>query len=350
MPNSLTIPDETQGSNISVATALSGAEKTALARCERIIDRGLKTFREVGQALLEVRDSRLERRSHESFADYCEQRWKFTHRHANQLIADAKTIAAVDGKHASQILTQRQATELGKVPAEDREKVLDWAAEKADGAPLTARAIREAAAEVADQEPDDDVGGGEDEDENVLTYPMPHVAHNNGDNEWYTPPKFIEAARVVLGEIDCDPASSEIANRTVRATMFYTVEQDGLIQPWGKRVWMNPPYAQPLVADFTRALLEKVDTGEVEQACVLVNNATETAWFQDMLVVASAVCLPRGRVRFIDPEGEASGAPLQGQAILYFGRGAENFRSHFSEFGWTVAADAQAGEEAGDDE
>ena len=163
-----------------------------------------------------------------------------------------------------------------------------------------------------------------------------HVGHNTGNNEWYTPPTYIEAARDVMGGIDCDPASSEIANRTVGATTFYTIEQDGLVQPWGNTVWMNPPYAQPLVANFAHTLVEKITSGEVEQACVLVNNATETTWFQEMLPAASALCFPRGRVRFLNSDGQPNGAPLQGQAIFYFGDRATDFQQAFQKYGWTV--------------
>lgn len=164
----------------------------------------------------------------------------------------------------------------------------------------------------------------------------PHVAHNSGDNEWYTPPEYVEAARVVMGAIDLDPASSEIANRTVEAAVFYTADDDGLSREWIGRVWMNPPYASELIGKFTSKLCGHLIAGEIEQAIVLVNNATETQWFQEMGSSAASVCFPAGRIKFLDEEGDPSGAPLQGQAILYFGGEAEQFANEFSRFGLVV--------------
>ncbi len=160
-----------------------------------------------------------------------------------------------------------------------------------------------------------------------------HVSHNSGENEWYTPPKFIEAAREVMGGIDTDPASSKIANRTVKADTFYAEKDDGLEQEWGERVWINPPYSQPQISQFCDALIEKLGTGEVQEACALVNNATETSFGQTLLQVCNAVCFPSGRIKFLDTKGDAKGAPLQGQMIVYFGDDADKFCSGFAEFG-----------------
>ena len=159
-----------------------------------------------------------------------------------------------------------------------------------------------------------------------------HVANNSGNNEWYTPARLIELARDAMGGIDTDPATSEIANRVVQADTIYTADDDGRDKPWAGRVWMNPPYAQPLIADFSEAVASKYESGEIEQACILVNNATETAWFQRMLSAASAVCFPRSRVRFLDPYGNP-GAPLQGQAVIYMGDRPKAFCSAFAEQG-----------------
>ena len=160
----------------------------------------------------------------------------------------------------------------------------------------------------------------------------PHVSHNSGNNEWYTPPEFIEAARQVLGGIDLDPASSSIANQVVKAKKFYSVDDDGLAHKWRGRLWMNPPYASDLIGKFTGKFAAHVEAGDITAGIVLVNNATETAWFQALSDCCAAVCFPRSRISYISPDGESK-SPLQGQAFLYFGPDVEKFNAEFERIG-----------------
>jgi hypothetical protein len=53
---------------------------------------------------------------------------------------------------------------------------------------------------------------------------------------WLTPPSIIQA----LGRFDLDPCTPEIMP-WVTAEKRFTKADDGLIQDWTGRVWLNPP-------------------------------------------------------------------------------------------------------------
>lgn len=232
-----------------------------------------------------------------------------------------------------------QALNVSPRAVQDAKRVKEHAVPELDTMVRGGQVAVSRAASIATAEPEQQreiverIGAGEKPKEAEEAVRKPHVSRNSGNNEWYTPAEFIEAARKVMGGIDLDPASSEMANRTVQATTFYTAEDDGLTKDWHGRVWMNPPYSQPLIADFCERVASLYAMEEIEQACVLVNNATETRWFQTLLMEASGVCFPSSRIKFLDPDGNPSGAPLQGQAIVYFGKRLQEFVETFRKIG-----------------
>jgi phage N-6-adenine-methyltransferase len=160
----------------------------------------------------------------------------------------------------------------------------------------------------------------------------PRGTTGTGENEWYTPADVIADARKVLGVIDLDPASSEQAQSTVQALQYFTLADDGLKRMWHGNVWLNPPYAQPFIEEFADKMIAEVASGRVTSAIMLTHNYTDTAWFQKLAARANAVCFPKGRIRFVAPDGTLA-SPTQGQAFFYFGGDPSRFAGKFHERG-----------------
>jgi ParB family chromosome partitioning protein len=174
-----------------------------------------------------------------------------------------------------------------------------------------------------------------------------HRTRNAGNDEWHTPSKFLEAARSVLGDIDVDPASNAIAQKAVRAAVYYTKNHTGLDKEWVGRVWLNPPYSTKLITTFVDKLLAERACGNTTAALLLVNNETEVGWFQKALANATAICFPNKRIRFLQPNGKPrEHGPLQGQTFFYFGPDTALFAKVFGEFGAVLMGNVAAKEAA----
>lgn len=72
--------------------SLSVPEHQRLDALEDVIEQGRKAFIEVGNALTEIRDSRLYRQDYETFEDYCRDRWQMERAHAYRLIEASEVV------------------------------------------------------------------------------------------------------------------------------------------------------------------------------------------------------------------------------------------------------------------
>lgn len=153
--------------------------------------------------------------------------------------------------------------------------------------------------------------------------------------EWYTPARYIEAARDVLGGIDLDPASSALANETVRATEYYDEDGNGLIQEWHGRVWLNPPYGKG-TGLFAAKLVEEYAAGRVTAAVLLINAyGFDSAWFQPLW--NHLFCFTDHRITFTSPQ-RGTGGPANANLFVYLGGDGDRFTTVFSEYGRIVKA------------
>jgi phage N-6-adenine-methyltransferase len=159
------------------------------------------------------------------------------------------------------------------------------------------------------------------------------IKHIGGiQNEWYTPKNIIDKVKYILGEIDIDPASCEVANKVVDAKQYFTSENSGLDKEWKGKVFMNPPFEANLVKAFVSKLLVEIDRENTTEAIVLTHNCTDSGWFHELANSASSICFIRRRVNFWRPGVEKS-SPARGQVLYYFGKRSGFFRKVFSEIG-----------------
>ena len=162
-------------------------------------------------------------------------------------------------------------------------------------------------------------------------------------DKWSTPERYVDLVREILGEIDLDPATNLAAQEVVKATRFYTSEDDGLTRPWFGKVWLNPPYSQPACKQFTERLLDHLESGEVSHAVVLVNTSTASKWYQRLLERASLIIFPKGRIQFWHPDmKEAGDTNRYDQTFLVFAPEHDlvtaRAEARFKRMGWQVVA------------
>uniref|UniRef100_I2Q046 DNA N-6-adenine-methyltransferase (Dam) n=1 Tax=Desulfovibrio sp. U5L TaxID=596152 RepID=I2Q046_9BACT len=137
-----------------------------------------------------------------------------------------------------------------------------------------------------------------------------------GNNEWLTPPDIIRA----LGPFDLDPCTP-VDRPWDTATVHLTVRENGLVQPWAGRVWLNPPFGQE-IPEWMRRMSSHGD------GIALVLARTETAWFQDYVFNSPAVfamLFLRGRLTFHHADGSPARGNCGGAPVLVaYGQGSAN--------------------------
>lgn len=155
---------------------------------------------------------------------------------------------------------------------------------------------------------------------------------NNMNDEWYTPPEFVESARKVMGEINLDPASNKKANEWIEADEFFSLENSAFLHQWHGKVWMNPPYSR-IIKDFVYKLVDEFYENRVSEAIVVTNNGTDTQWFHRLAGASSAICMVKGRIGFQNADGARINNNNKGQIFTYLGPNPDAFRREFEQYG-----------------
>lgn len=174
--------------------------------------------------------------------------------------------------------------------------------------------------------------------------------HLSESNEHYTPLWIVEKARLVMGSIDLDPASCELANSIVKANKFYSQQDKGLEKEWFGNVFLNPPGGKfnnkSNQALWLSSAVERYLSKEIEQLFFVSFN-TESMRICGHLLNDLMLCIPKDRVRYLSEitKGELkegqwtknnkwSNSPPNASALYYWGGNRKLFAETFEEFGY----------------
>jgi len=131
----------------------------------------------------------------------------------------------------------------------------------------------------------------------------------SGSQEWETPQWLFDVLNIGFN-FSCDVAADEDNTKCVK---FMDENLDALTQNWEGVCWMNPPYGQ--VGKWVKKAFNEFQKGGTT-IVALIPARTNTIWWHDYCMGASAIHFIKGRVKFSDAK---HGLP-QPLAIVIFDR------------------------------
>ncbi len=182
------------------------------------------------------------------------------------------------------------------------------------------------------------------------------MMQDSGEQEWYTPPEIMGVVRLLLGEIELDPASCETANKIVGAKRFFSKSDDGLSQDWkAETLWLNHPFSKGEKAckvaikrskelgkvvyncdknicsergyhidhdlagnaDWIKKLVAEFEAGNFKKGVNITFASTSETWFKPLLNYVQVFIY--GRVNFINANGERVKGVTKGAVLTCFG-------------------------------
>lgn len=123
-------------------------ERSRLYQCEEIIEHGLNTFVDVGNALLEIRDNRLYRQEYHTFEDYCKERWGMSRPRAYQLIDAANVMSNLSTIVDKTPSVESQVRPLAALDPQEQVEAWKRVIENTPEGKITAAVVLKAAKEV----------------------------------------------------------------------------------------------------------------------------------------------------------------------------------------------------------
>jgi len=135
------------------------------------------------------------------------------------------------------------------------------------------------------------------------------------NDERRTPPEVFDPLNRIF-RFDLDPCTTP--DNPLRLERFYTKKEDGLIQPWGGKAFVNCPYSRGGIEPW----VEKAEFEEKERntlSALLLPADHSTGWYK----AADALCWSKYRipfrVRYLLPDGSRDYAAKFPSIVFFIG-------------------------------
>lgn len=164
-------------------------------------------------------------------------------------------------------------------------------------------------------------------------------------DSWRTPntkdqPVVALVQQALGGSIWLDPCSGSVTNNIPCAVRYFK-DDNGLAQhqTWSKTVFINPPFSDPL--PWVERCCFEIARGNVSAAVMLLKSGTISNLKTGELInkYASAICHWRGRINFLNDEGNAVKGSDFDCVFVYFGARLDLFRQAFQQRGTIATID-----------
>ncbi len=134
------------------------------------------------------------------------------------------------------------------------------------------------------------------------------TAHLSAEkDEWATPQSLYDALDAEFHFTLDVCATAENA----KVERFFTLDDDALTEAWTGACWMNPPYSR--MTEFMDKAARSARDGAI--VCCLVPSRTDVDWWWQY-ARQGEIRLLRGRLSFVDNEGNTGPAPFPSAVII----------------------------------
>lgn len=144
--------------------------------------------------------------------------------------------------------------------------------------------------------------------------------------EWYTPPWIFEELAI---EFDLDPCHPVKKLPWIPVKNTFNRFDNGLLQSWNGRVWLNPPYGKE-TGQWMRRLAGHGN------GIALVFSRTDTNWFHESIARADAVLFIEGRIDFVDGSNIGNPGSGAGSVMAAYGAACVEALERLSYKGWLI--------------